>query len=66
MKREIPDSRKLNDAGNSVTVTLPRGTLESVGIVDEEGLQVDEASPYLDMDRGVVGIEVPIPAEAPD
>lgn len=57
----IPESRKLNDAGNSVSVTLPRGMLETFGILDKDGLEVEEASPYLDTDRGVIGVEVEIP-----
>lgn len=63
MKRPIPDSRKLNEAGNSVSVTLPKQTLETYGVLDEDGLAVEEASPYLDTDRGVIGVEVPIPTE---
>ncbi|WP_169718998.1 hypothetical protein [Haloplanus natans] len=57
----IPESRKLNDAGNSVSVTLPKGMLETFGVIDDGGLAVEEASPYLDTDRGVIGVEVEIP-----
>ncbi|GAB3321395.1 hypothetical protein GCM10027355_20130 [Haloplanus salinarum] len=63
MKRQIADSRKLNDAGNSVTVSLPKRELETYGVLNGDGLAVDEASPYLDIERGVIGIEVPIPSE---
>ncbi|WP_379823973.1 hypothetical protein [Haloplanus ruber] len=44
-----------------MTVSLPKETLETFGIIDEEGLVIDEASPYLDTERGVVGVEVSIP-----
>jgi|GEM_PF-3963933 len=61
MKRQIADSRRLNAAGNSVTVSLPKRELETYGVLEEDELAVDEASPYLDLDRGVIGVEVPIP-----
>mgnify|MGYP000061896958 CR=1 FL=1 len=63
MKREIADSRKLNDAGNSVTVSLPKRELETYGVLEEDELAVGEASPYIDIERGVIGVEVPIPTE---
>ena len=62
MHRRIPDSRSLSTQGNSIGVTLPKQTLETYGILDEDGsLTVDEASPYIDIERGVIGVEVSIP-----
>jgi hypothetical protein len=60
-KMPLSRARKLNDAGNSVTVSLPKHSLETFGILTEDGLRVDEADPYVDVERGVIGIEVKIP-----
>lgn len=63
MSSKMPFSRarKLNDAGNSVTVSLPKQSLETFGILSEDGLRVEEAEPYVDLEEGVIGIEVSIP-----
>jgi hypothetical protein len=62
MHRQIPDSRSLSRQGNSIAATFPKQTLETYGVLNEDGtLVVDEASPYIDVERGVIGIEVSIP-----
>jgi antitoxin component of MazEF toxin-antitoxin module len=61
MRRRIADSRRLSKQGNSITVTLPKRELQTYGVLDNDELRVEEASPYLDIERGVIGIEVSIP-----
>jgi hypothetical protein len=55
-------SRELTKSGNSVVSTLPKDVLRNHGLVDEEDEPVDNAyvQPYIDHDREVLGVEVPL------
>jgi hypothetical protein len=59
------DGRKLRPVGNSYGTTFPKDQLREHGLLDEDDELRDDvqAEPYVDEERGEIGLVVELPDE---